>query len=368
MNTADRTRRRRRGQAGLLLAVALLVGACTSRSDGDAARNDVTTTSAAAPSTTVSPTTPSTSGTASTTGSTTSAPTSATTSPAGTPGTTTQSGIAAAMQPLEAAVAPPAFPGAPVAGFVAIGDFGGGPAQGAVAQAMVRWAATHRVDALVTTGDNVYDFGEPQLFDAHLTEPYRELRAGHRPMWVTLGNHDVVRGHGPAQLAYLGLPALPYAAGLPGVRFLILDGNRPDAEQAGWLDAMLARPDPRPAVVVFHGPVYSCSLHGPTPAIVANWQPVLEARRVPLVLAGHDHVYSRFLSPAGVNHVVTGGGGRELYARTPDCQPPELRAIEVVHHFVGVEVYPDRLVVTAVAADDRVVDRLEIPALASVPG
>jgi len=118
------------------------------------------------------------------------------------------------MQPLEAAVAPPAFPGAPVAGFVAIGDFGGGPAQGAVAQAMVRWAATHRVDALVTTGDNVYDFGEPQLFDAHLTEPYRELRAGHRPMWVTLGNHDVVRGHGPAQLAYLGLPALPYAAQL----------------------------------------------------------------------------------------------------------------------------------------------------------
>src|SRR3712207_8850626 len=37
--------------------------------------------------------------------------------------------------------------------------FGGGPAQGAVAAAMERWAASHRVDALVTTGDNVYTDG-----------------------------------------------------------------------------------------------------------------------------------------------------------------------------------------------------------------
>src|ERR1051325_10106740 len=47
----------------------------------------------------------------------------------------------------------------PMTGFVAFGDFGGGPAQGAVAATMLQWVRDgHRVDALVTTGDNVYDF------------------------------------------------------------------------------------------------------------------------------------------------------------------------------------------------------------------
>jgi tartrate-resistant acid phosphatase type 5 len=232
---------------------------------------------------------------------------------------------------------------------------------------MFRWAATHRVDALVTTGDNVYDFGEPRFFEAQLTQPYRELRAGYRPMWATLGNHDIVSGYGPAQLAYLGLPPLPYAAALPGVRILVLDGNRPDGEQTRWLDEQLTRPGRPFSVVVFHGPVYSCSLHGPTPDIVANWKPVLEAHQVPLVLNGHDHTYNRFLSPGGVNYIVTGGGGRELYAQTPGCQPPELQRSAVRHHFMGIEVYSDRMIVTAVASDDVVLDQVEIPALVPAP-
>ena len=47
---------------------------------------------------------------------------------------------------------------------------------------MERWAAAHRVDALVTTGDNVYERGEPELFAAQLDEPYQELRRS-RPPW-----------------------------------------------------------------------------------------------------------------------------------------------------------------------------------------
>ena len=106
------------------------------------------------------------------------------------------------------AVRPPAGPVR--SGLVAFGDFGGGPAQAAVAGAMERWAAARRVDALVTTGDNVYERGEPELFAAQLDEPYQELRRS-RPLWVTLGNHDVASGHGAGQLRHLGLPDLPQA-------------------------------------------------------------------------------------------------------------------------------------------------------------
>jgi 3',5'-cyclic AMP phosphodiesterase CpdA len=268
---------------------------------------------------------------------------------------------ATSVPPITVATLPPPPPG-PVSGFVAFGDFGGGPAQGAVAAAMERWVADgHRVDALVTTGDNVYDFGEPRLFRPYLDEPYRNLRRGGRPLWVTLGNHDVAQGHGAKQLAHLGLPELPYAKELPGVRLLFLDANYPDAAQAKWLDERLTTPGPPFSVVVFHQPLYSCGLHGPTPAVVANWKPVIESRQTSLVLTGHDHDYFRFQTLAGVTYVVTGGGGRDLYPAIPDCAP-ELRASAVRHHFTAVEVYPYRLVVSAVATDGTVFDQVEIPA------
>ncbi len=148
-----------------------------------------------------------------------------------------------------------------VSGFVAFGDFGGGDAQHEVARAMERWAADgHRVDALVTTGDNVYNNGEPEKFRAQLDEPYRELRRT-RPLWVTLGNHDVKDGNGPNQLRHLGLPDLPYAKELPGVQLLFVDANRPDQAQADWLDARLSERGPPFRVVVFHQPAWSCSNH-----------------------------------------------------------------------------------------------------------
>lgn len=350
MAAAHRPRLRSGRTAAGLLLVAFLSAACA----GDGRRVAAPTSTTATPgpvgsSSTTAPTAPSTT-------TAPAAPTTTSTAPPTTPTTVS-------LAPL---VAGPA-PGGPIAGFAAFGDSGGGAAQPAVGAAISRWiAAGHRVDALVTTGDNVYDFGEPHLFAAHLDEPYRELRAA-RPLWVTLGNHDAMRGHGPAQLAHLGLPPLPYVATLPGIRLLFLDGNRPDAAQAAWIGEQLDRPGPPFSVAVFHQPVYSCGIHGPTPDVVANWAPVLEARRVPLVLNGHDHQYSRFVSGNGVTYIVTGGGGRDLYALREGCAPPELRAAAVRHHFTAVEVFPDRIVVSAVGVDDAVFDQADIPLAVPAP-
>ena len=250
---------------------------------------------------------------------------------------------------------------APVrSGFVAFGDFGGGPAQRAVASAMHRWAAGHRVDALVTTGDNVYERGEPQRFGAQLDRPYRQLRRT-RPLWVTLGNHDEVAGHGAAQLRHLGLPRLPYVKTLPGVQLLFLDGNRPDRAQATWLEARLARPGPRFRVVVFHQPAWSCSSHGSSREVDRWWVPVLERNRVALVLNGHDHNYQRFVSTAGVNYVVTGGGGKQLYpvTRCPSGTPRRVAAV-ARNHFTAVEVRQRSLTVRAVGGNGRVIDRVVV--------
>jgi hypothetical protein len=244
---------------------------------------------------------------------------------------------------------------------VAFGDFGGGPAQRSVAAAMQRWVdAGHRVDALVTTGDNVYEVAQPSLFGPQLDEPYAALRRT-RPMWATLGNHDEAGIYGDAELSHLGLPKLPYGRALPGVQLLFVDANHPDDAQARWLDERLAEPGPPFRAVVFHQPAWSCGLHGSTPAVDKLWVPVFEARRTALVLNGHDHDYERFVSTAGVTYVVTGGGGRELYPLTGRCMDqPDRRAGAVRHHFVGVEVRAHSLTLTAVADDDTVLDRAVI--------
>jgi Calcineurin-like phosphoesterase len=248
-----------------------------------------------------------------------------------------------------------------LSGFVAFGDFGGGPAQQAVAAAMTDWTASHRVDALVTTGDNVYQRGEPRHFGAQLDRPYQQLRRT-RPLWVTLGNHDVAAGHGPDQLRHLGLPKLPYEKELPGVQLLFLDGNRPDRAQATWLADRLARPGPRFRVVVFHQPAWSCSTHDSTREVGRWWVPVLERYRVALVLNGHDHNYQRFVSAAGVTYVVTGGGGRNLYpvdARCAAGTPPRVAGV-AQYHFTAVEIRERSLTLRAVAFDGGVLDRAVI--------
>jgi acid phosphatase len=245
-------------------------------------------------------------------------------------------------------------------GFIAFGDFGGGPGQTAVASAMEVWSRTHRVDALVTTGDNVYERGEPSRFGAQLDRPYAELRRT-RPLWVSLGNHDVAGGNGPRQLAHLGLPALPYARDLDGVRLLFLDANDPSAKQAAWLDRALAEPGPPLRVVLFHQPAWSCGPHGSTASVDAAWVPVIERHRVALVLNGHDHNYQRFTSTAGVTYVVTGGGGRQLYPIGFRCpHEPALAKTAVRYHFVGVEIRGTTLDVAAVAADGEILDRVSV--------
>jgi acid phosphatase len=244
-------------------------------------------------------------------------------------------------------------------GFIAFGDFGGGDGQVAVAAAMSTWATSHRVDALVTTGDNVYESGEPAKYPAQLDAPYASLRST-RPLWATLGNHDAQ--HGAEELRYLKLPSLPYIRELPGVQLLFLDANRPDAAQATWLDQQLAAAGPRVRVVVFHQPAYSCGVHGSTAAVDQQWVPVFEKHHVALVLNGHDHDYERFTGPAEVNYVVTGGGGQAVYPTLPLCAPRGLarRASATRHHFTFVEVHEHSFTIQAVATDGTVFDRVTV--------
>jgi hypothetical protein len=265
----------------------------------------------------------------------------------------------ALAEPSEQPVAPPTGPFR----FVVIGDFGsGGQAELKIAGAIDRWTDAHPINALVTTGDNVYESGAPARFDEAWHGPFGWLSAEGVPVVATLGNHDVETQDGAPVMVLLGMPSRWYTRRIGPVEFIVLDANRPsDPAQLDFLRHALARSTARWTIAVFHQPAYSCSRHGSTPEVDDLWLPLLEHYGVDIVLNGHDHAYQRFGPLDGTTFVVTGGGGAPLYDvdECPDGTPaPDAK--RVVHHFVTLVVSGSRLRIEALDSRLRSIDEVDL--------
>ncbi len=269
-------------------------------------------------------------------------------------------GSATASRPV--ATTPGSTPTATNAGFrfIVVGDFGSGDqTEAAVAAAVKEDATSEGIDALVTTGDNVYPAGEPASFAAAWQTPYGWVEAAGVEVIASLGNHDVASDGGIGVMQLLDMPGPWYSRKVGDAELFVLDGNRPtDQAQLGWLQRALGASSAKWRIAVFHQPAYSCSEHDGLPDIQQLWVPLLEAGGVDLVLNGHDHNYQRFESPGGVTYVVTGGGGSRLYP-LDECEggPGRVVGDDRHHHFVVVEEAGGSLRVEAVATDGAVLDQ-----------
>lgn len=240
--------------------------------------------------------------------------------------------------------------------FAALGDFGtGGREQKQIAERMCAWRESHPFDLVVTTGDNIYDAGEEENFQANFFDPYECLLSEGVRFRSTLGNHDVATKNGLPELEEpaFGMLARNYVVSRAGIRFVFANSNNLDVE---WLkDAITPRPDEAWTIVSFHHPVFSGGKeHGPT-AGFADTLPRLFARKgVDLVLTGHDHVYSVTREVRGIRYVVTGGGGARIYG----CQD----SVNIVRcipdfHFLSVTVGPEDITVKAIPRSGRALHR-----------
>ena len=253
-------------------------------------------------------------------------------------------------------------------GFTVIGDFGSGDdAEDAVADEMREWADDNRLDAVVTTGDNVYDTGAPREFPAAWHEPYGWVDEAGIPVIAALGNHDVDGSGNTSELGLFDIPGNWYAETVGPVRFIVLDANDPsNPEQLAWLKDELAHGSGAPwTVVVFHQPAYSCSFHQSTEAVDEIWVPLFAPAGVDLVLNGHDHDYQRFAPIDGVTYIVQGSGGAQLYPVSPILCPtgtPAPAFFDHDHHlFLTLAVSEDHLTGRAITADGDVVDTFDVP-------
>ncbi len=265
--------------------------------------------------------------------------------------------------------------------FVVFGDSGIGSKDQLAVAARALEAAP---DLVIHTGDVVYDRGEASHFDPFYFEPYTSLLE-QVPFYTCLGNHDVLTSNGQPYLEAFHLPhnnpqgtERYYSFEAANVHFIALDSNQSVAAGTpmhDWLVSDLAATADW-KIVFFHHPPFSSAMHAPDgPALRAAYEPLFAAGGVDLVLNGHDHVYERsypllqsvitnqdqephYLNPAGTIYVVSGGGGRDLYART---QTNSFTArFASVFHLVRVEVSGLDLTLTAIRSDGVEIDSMTL--------
>jgi 3',5'-cyclic AMP phosphodiesterase CpdA len=235
-----------------------------------------------------------------------------------------------------------------------VGDIGDSGRQlEATAAAIGRIGARDPFDALLLLGDNVYPSGDPARLDDVVFKPFGPILARGAALLAILGNHDVKAGHGPAQMAALGMPTRWWSVERNGVLLVGLDSNTPDEpEQLAWLEHTLRANPARWKIVALHHPPYSAGYQGSNRAARAAFSPLFERYGVALVLSGHDHDYQRSVVIQGVTYVVTGGAAGAR--RTSEA---DFTAVSFSwHSYVELGVYPDRIVGRALNQADRVAD------------
>lgn len=213
------------------------------------------------------------------------------------------------------------------------------------------------------------------------------------PQLPATGNHEYVDRilpngeetrdlgpHWPLQFALPdngaeGVRATSYFVDYQGVRFIVLDGTAALdlgglEAQTRWLDAALASSPARWNVALFHQPIYTCARPQDTEELKAAWKPIFDARKIDLVLQGHDHCYGRVSNPLGAEAsradsaagrpqgpvYVVSVTGSKMYGLNDRADTQPVRVAENTELYQLIDVEADRLLFRAFTATGQLYD------------
>jgi len=236
--------------------------------------------------------------------------------------------------------------------FAAMGDSGSGDqSQQAVAQAMLTYFTTaRRFTFVLMLGDNLYD-------DDYTNEfliPYKPLLDRGVKFYAALGNHD--RDLEIHFKPFTMCDKDRYSFDQGNARLVALNSNHPaDPEQIKWFNGAYADAGDKWRIAFFHHPLYSSGQHSAEGRDVirpALEQPLVN-NKVNVVLTGHEHLYERIKPQHGVQHFVSGGGGRYLYT----FHASEFDEVGLSdHHFMVFEIAGDRMFFEAITHAQKLID------------
>lgn len=270
--------------------------------------------------------------------------------------------------------------------FAVMGDAGTGDLnQYQVARQLSLWHRVAPFNSLMVLGDNVYQNGEPALFQERIGRPYQDLFQRGVKFFPVLGNHDVKQGYGHWQSAYWGVPPFyHFKLGPPGydVEFwamdtsMLLPGANPldwqnpfqaqqkAASQLAWLQQTLAASTASMKVVYGHHPLYS--IGAATKAkrneeqvkLAQMLAPLFAKYGVDLYMAGHEHHYEKPVPVNGFYHLVSGAGGK---LDSPKRGGPEGNGLLKRLHFMLFEITPQGLTYRTISERGEFLDCGKIP-------
>jgi acid phosphatase len=215
--------------------------------------------------------------------------------------------------------------------YAVIGDWGtGGSLQRTVAKGMDRVAQRLPLDAVWSTGDNIYPNGVTSADDPQWSTKFERIydlpALRSVPWYAVLGNHDhrqsiqaqIDRGtrdprwHMPARwfsheeqvdevtkICVVGLDTQP-----------LLQGDPVMHQQLAWAEETLRSSTAQWKVVVGHHPIRSYGHYGDQSFMLRHVKPLLDAHKVNIYACGHDHDLQVIKHPDdGFVCAVSGGGG-----------------------------------------------------------
>ena len=135
------------------------------------------------------------------------------------------------------------------------------------------------------------------------------------------------------------------------------------SDQYKWLASDLAAASKRAkhTFVFFHIGPYSIGAHGSNLDVRKALCPLFVKYRVDAVFTGHDHIYYRTRRD-GVNYIVTGGGGAELYDVDPSKGAVTGDKWEKANNYVVVGVSGPRVSMKVRRADGTVIESFNLTA------
>jgi len=261
-----------------------------------------------------------------------------------------------------------------------IGDSGlGEESTLALAEQMV----SHDLDFVLHTGDVVYLMNNhPEPFEAYAEKYYKPLAPllHEVPIYPVVGNHDIERATlwGGRPFYYYAFPPFAtttfspsdfngqnqwYAVAYGPIQFLMLDtqtlfGEDGLVEQTAWLEERLADERFDFSIPVFHVPPYSSGPHKDEGPIVEQiWGHLFVSDQIPVVFSGHEHFYER-LEVDGMTYLISGGGSSVLYNMVEQHSQNQVFFREM--HFVLMEIYEDRIEISAITEAGELLDQFNI--------
>ena len=241
--------------------------------------------------------------------------------------------------------------------FIAYGDTRSSPESHAV---IAHQFEPYHPAFILHTGDAISSADPYEQWERQFFEPLEPV-IGATSLFFARGNHD---GSAEDMLRWFETPGgrTWYSFTCGPVHVVVLDCYVNMSEFRDWLDLDLAQSQAPWKIMMYHEPTFDFGGH------LSHWGrdllPIFAKHRVDVVLAGHSHLYERFVplrltdsSDHATTFITTGGGGVNLYPISPH---PLLVKAESIHHYCVFEADSDRLAMRALTPHGSEIDRFTI--------